>query len=103
LLQSSWDAFCKGSREGRDQAEILNSLGLGSRYCCRRMILTQPIALNMKQQLHAPPPLSDNEAHHRALVPPPPEVAAETETEQTPGPKKKKPKRGRATEETINS
>ena len=43
-MQEAWTAFCKGAREGMDQKLLLNSLGL-SRYCCRRMILTQPLPL----------------------------------------------------------
>ena len=43
-MQEAWGAFCVGAREGKDQAELLNALGL-TRYCCRRMILTQPMPL----------------------------------------------------------
>ena len=43
-MQEAWGAFCTGAREGKDQAELLNELGL-TRYCCRRMILTQPLTL----------------------------------------------------------
>ena len=38
-MQEAWGAFCVGAREGKDQAELLNALGL-TRYCCRRMVLT---------------------------------------------------------------
>jgi DNA-directed RNA polymerase subunit N len=43
-MQEAWTAFSTGAREGKDQKLLLNSLGL-ARYCCRRMILTQPLPL----------------------------------------------------------
>lgn len=46
-MQEAWTAFCAGAREGRDQKLLLSSLGL-SRYCCRRMILTQPLPLKLE-------------------------------------------------------
>jgi DNA-directed RNA polymerase subunit N (RpoN/RPB10) len=51
-MQEAWGAFCVGAREGKDQATLLNALGL-TRYCCRRMILTQPMPLK-----HEPPAMS---------------------------------------------
>jgi DNA-directed RNA polymerase subunit N (RpoN/RPB10) len=44
-MQLAWDTFRTGAREGLDQAKLLDGLGLGSRYCCRRMLLAQPLAL----------------------------------------------------------
>jgi hypothetical protein len=46
-MQQAWTAFCAGAREGKDQKLLLDSLGL-SRYCCRRMILTQPLPLRIE-------------------------------------------------------
>ena len=46
-MQQAWTAFCAGAREGKDQKLLLDSLGL-SRYCCRRMILPQPLPLRIE-------------------------------------------------------
>ena len=44
-LQQTWDAFRARSLEGRQSLEaILGELQV-KRYCCRRMLLTQPLPL----------------------------------------------------------
>lgn len=47
-VQKAWDEFRLGARRGLDQAALLDSLNLGSRYCCRRMLLTQPVPLALE-------------------------------------------------------
>ena len=56
-MQEAWGAFCVGAREGKDQDELLNALGL-TRYCCRRMILTQPMPL--KHEASATPAFQED-------------------------------------------
>jgi len=74
--QAAWDSFCSGARLGRSQRELLDGLGLGSRYCCRRMLIAQPLALVAGQAeesaaasgasaappLHPPPPPPPDDA-----------------------------------------
>lgn len=48
-LQLVWDAFRRASVEGEAAEDILFRLGV-KRYCCRRMLITQPLALQMPQK-----------------------------------------------------
>lgn len=55
-VQPSWDAFRARSLEGRHSLEaILDELQV-KRYCCRRMLLTQPLPIPR------PPPVAASEA-----------------------------------------
>lgn len=43
-LQEAWAGFKRGMRQGRPAHVVLADLRV-DRFCCRRMLLTQPIAL----------------------------------------------------------
>lgn len=66
-MQGAFTAFAEGAREGKDQADLLNSLGL-TRYCCRRMIFTQPLTLRHE----APSVIKPEEPPKPAEMLPPP-------------------------------
>lgn len=61
-LQLVWDAFRRASVEGEAPEDILLRLGV-KRYCCRRMLITQPLALQLPQKREeeldgmSPPPI----------------------------------------------
>ena len=67
-LQATWDAYRRRSMEGRETlGAILDSLDV-KRYCCRRMLLTQPLSLTLSPPAESGSPGSSEERGGAAVL-----------------------------------